>query len=284
MRMNTGWRRGALVGSIAVMGAALVAGCGSASDGGAPEKVSHGEQATIALTLTPDPFPVPNAGTVVNLGITRLYISPDCVGKQIETVVAIATTDATKYYPKGSGTVDTYHTAWTNRGFLSSACATGDAYCQHQADLWSIPKAHGFKYMVKEISFSGWDKCIDPATGGSVSCQVGSPKGNQFFLQGIANWNMPYELQPWWAIAGQGAPYNSIDSNSHPPYGSDYRSADWDQLWNLTARDAAYPVLSVRKVCIEVYKPMATAEGGIGYVPLDFFSAADDYDPNGGDW
>lgn len=277
--MNTGWRRGA----IAVLGAVVVAGCSSAPGGDRPEKVSQNDQATIVITQTADTFPVPNAGTYVLFGSTRVYISPDCVGKQIYYIGAIPTTDATKYYPPGSGTVDPYHTAWTNRGFVSGSCASGDLPCQHVADLFSIPKAHGFRYLVKELVFTGADKCIDSSTGGSVACQDGYTTGSQFFLQGLADWDSPWEYLPWSSL-GQTAPYNHIDSNSHPSYGSDYRSADWNLLWNLTARDSAAPVLSKRRVCAEVMYPVTSTTGRVAWMPLDFFSAADGYDPNGHDW
>jgi hypothetical protein len=278
MRMNGRLIAKGVVGIlVAAGGTTLLAACTQeVAQPSVPEKAESAAQALIPYVQQPDTFPVPGAGTY---DINGHYISPDCHNKTFTTVVAYPTTSQTA--------TDTYHTQWTNSGLPIPGCTS--AWCNNVSSLWGIPNAHGFRYLAKEVIITNTTSC------NGTRCYVGTPTGSKqlFFLQGIANWNQSWSYWPVWH--NNAGAYPTIDSNSHPPYGADYRSQDWGSLWNLAATYANdQTVLSTHLQCVEIHAAALDRFGNIEYDgagnpllqynPLDFFSAAEDYDPNPYPW
>ena len=80
----------------------------------------------------------------------------------------------------------------------------------------------------------------------------------------------------------------SLDANSHPDYGTNYRSGDWLRLWNLAytysvgGPNAQYTanIESEHHQCAAIF--VADAEGGLTL--RDFAVAAETHDPIGNPW
>jgi hypothetical protein len=209
--MNGGKRRTGAGWLVAIAACGLATGCTMTAGTATPEATKSTSEALIATDPTP-PYWFPY-GDVLPSGPELT----DCRTYAAETWLAYPTRDATGDDP--------YQTAYTH-GHMYGVCSTEDFYCKHQQDLWSIPNANGFKYLVARLQLVANSR--SPA----------GPKGQQWFLQGIQRVDKTYWMVPWNKQGDGGtnsepAPWTIIDQNSHPPYGSDARSADWLQLWNV---------------------------------------------------
>lgn len=276
--MNTGLRRGALFGSIAVLGAAFVAGCGSAptdAQGMPQEKVASNAEALISTAYTPPPFP--NGYYFDSSGAP----SQNCVGKRFVRLAA---------YPRRPGNPygDPHWTGYT--GTADYTCNPAAEYdCPFVNDLWGIPSANGFRYLVQYLNLDGGSTtCTSVVTGAPTRCYTGTlQSGNVFYFQALADVDQTWSYYPPWAPNGIMKDYTpTIDSNSHPVYGSDYRSLDWKQLYNLVREngngfpdyvDKPYEAHDLE--CVYIY-----LINGNSYELRDFSAAGAKYDPNNGNW
>ena len=233
--------------------AAMAMGCSGGADGVSVEKSEAASQQLIVSNPNPPPA----------FESTPFAPGLSCQYKPQTNFVAYATT----------ATGDPYTTAYTHGS--TGGCDSWDsaAYCSHQSDLWSIPNAHGFHYRVTPITVD-ISRC-DP--NGGCPGVVGS---GVFYLQGLADFNKSYWYKPWQYQSGETAPWLNITQSSHPPYGTDAKSADWLQLWNLSYTYSAAPISDTHQECVAVWASI----GASSFRRIDFFSSASRHDPTGPRW
>jgi hypothetical protein len=263
-----GRKLGSLGGAAVVLGMVAVgAGCAASAGPDVPEKTAASNAALIQSNPNPiATFPDGNSSL------------PACARRTPIRVGAFPT--HCQYDANGNPIGDTYCTPYTHGHMFGVDCSTNNLYCQHQQDLWSIPNAHGFKYMVAQFKY------FDPSKG------YGVLDSRAFYLQGIQRVDESYWMTPW-NYNGAPAPWTILNLSSHPPYGSDYKSADWLQLWNETWTysddpkaphylDGGQQIQSKALECVEVWGQNPSSPNL--FTRVDFFVAADDYDPTGSNW
>ncbi len=206
-----------------------------------------------------------------------------------------------------TGQADPYLTTYTHGyQYNETNCPSGDRTCQAAADFYSIPSAHGFKYLVDQVTSisCGWAIAVD---GGRL-VQRCSANGltHSFYFSGLARVDQSWWMKPWqYQAAGTPVPWGQLtnpngaapffDINAHPSMGNNAVSGDWQSLWNF-AYTYAYPngyyqdgttrnIEAQHHQCSMIYRPVAGnyyKDGIPGLAPVDFFVAGQTDDPIGG--
>jgi hypothetical protein len=264
--------------SVKVLGlvgfAAVAAACsGAGGEQGTAEKTAAAKDALILGGPTPWMFPDSNAPNNCEYGTDD---NGRPIPRSLETFGVFPTTPGATM-PDGSK--DPYQTTYTHY-WRWGLCASNDLACQHTTSLFSIPKAHGFKYLTQQLVTA-----LDPVT----KTRTWVTTGHQYLMMGVQRVDESWWYQPW-QYQGVAAPWTIIDANSHPPYGSDAMSADWAQLWNVVYTygdegphgnaSAGNIVESQLHTCVTLIA--MNADGTPPPWPgtrVDYFVAADDFDP-----
>jgi hypothetical protein len=255
---------------------AFTVGCGAA--GGDPSSSTNEKTATTMSELVvgnPTPPPTfPDGIYPWNCESVDPITGAFIANRETEVFGAYATTTSAG---------DPYTTQFTHI-YDYNACQTNDLRCQHINDLFAIPKANGFKYLVRKLVLNQGLKYYIPT-------------GQDFEMIGVQRVDYSWWYEPWNYEGVTTPPWQQIDGNSHPPYGSDGKSADWLQLWNVVytyqagGPNGSYPrnnVETTLHTCVTIL-PMGGTPGNPQPVsmtqpPIDFFVAADDFDPIGHPW
>lgn len=299
MRSNA-WKTVSMAALVAAP--AALAACSAASDG-APvaggEKVGATHEALVSAT--PPPFPVQGdnahyctsgSGGTNTPNLTSYFIAYPT------TCQTWCLSGTTRWSVEQAGT--TYSCVDPNTGVCGRTTYPLTEYpdiAQHNHDLFSIPKANGYRYLVQQatISFASGAPMLSGTTG---------PKR---FLQGLADWNKSWSYTPQYTAPAQVYPYGWT-SDSHPPDGdqaANWQGADWKTLFEVaqtykgdpnnpdndhvkdgfpyTDTQMLQPGNGQPAICAVVYGYDPNT-GALTAGPIDAFSAADDYDPQNDPW
>jgi hypothetical protein len=263
---------------------ALAVACGGAGGPGEPPQEKTATTQSDLVVSNPTPIKAFPDG----------YNPPSCqpgspfairtvpVPREVEFYGAYPTATCTQADPTCNG--DPYTTQYSH-AYNYLACQTNDLRYQHLTDLFAIPKANGFKYLVKRLTPDGGGKFLNPG-------------GQDFEMLGVQRVDYNWWMEPWNHEGVTEEPWVQLDGNSHPADGTDSKSQDWLSLWNVTytygdnGPNGSYPKNSVESsvhTCVTIL-PMTVDAGGnpqpilASTTPIDFFVAADLYDPLSHPW
>ena len=218
----------AVVGGIGIGGAALGCSAGAGGAGSDPqqEKYASTSQALIySNPTTPYEFPTSKPDREADCSSVAPYYM---LNSSYSGSGSPAWNYAENYiaYPVTDFSDDPYATAYSH---YYSFKETPTLNAQLASDFFGIPNGNGYKYKVGQI------------IGGTLPRTLAST--TQFwYLMGVNRADQSYLLyppsatgsNPPWCVGGTcatGTDY--FNTSSHPPYGSDGKSADWLELWNL---------------------------------------------------
>jgi hypothetical protein len=271
------------IGGVA-MGAGLLA-CGQAASE-APAREGAAITVGVGTTLVENPVTFPD-------GLTPHSCEPidsSTRTARYSNYMALHTTGSTDV----NGRTDPYTTTFSHGYRWNESWPTwpecgSDSRCEHELDLLGgdldsahdhITSGQAFIYKVVPIGFGS--EC--PRTADSTEptyCVLGAAMVIQALqrIDETTHWTRPWQYQ---SPVGA-APWTTLDASSHPPMGADARSEDWGLLWDVVSTYAADPAVDAQEVhCANIYGQPAVA--GAAPQLIDFFVAADYYDPMGHDW
>lgn len=251
---------------------ALAVACGGAgAPGSQPQEKTATTQSELVVSNPSPPTTFPDG-----LGpwdCAAGFIGRTHVSREVEYYGAYATTTSNG---------DPYTTAYSH-SYNYLACQTNDLRCQHVNDLFSIPKANGFKYLVKRVAVNLDMKTYDPT-------------GQDFEMLGVQRVDYNWWYEPWNYEGVTQQPWTQLDGNSHPTYGTDGKSQDWLSLWNVVytysdkgPNGQGNSVQSSLHTCVTILPMQVDSLGNplpisLTQPPIDFFVAADLFDPMGHPW
>jgi hypothetical protein len=253
---------------------ALGAGCSSAGDGaaGAPEKVAATSEAYVVQGPQPPTFPDGLTPYTCQVGIDPRNQGP--IPRSVEHWAVFPTQAGVVDYANNTDPHQTPYSHDWRWPYGSAPCNSTDEVCNHLTAVFSIPSANGYKYLVQQVEDRDgrWQLT-----------------GYQFLMIGLAQENTSWTYwppRPWWSPT-----LPPINQYSYPPDGTDYKSADWGQLWNVVFTYGDYGVYgyppgnkveSTLHTCVTVHPASWNGAGwSISNTPSDYFVAADVFDPNG---
>lgn len=309
------------LGCVAILAIGFgVAACGQGVAGDpAPEQTKTAQQKELLPGTNPYPvqnqytattFPFPNDTDPYDCRATGddqlrtgtpAFNGPATQSPAFAAIPVCSTVDA-------NGVADPHVTKYSH-WYMWNECQTNDIRCAHAGALFDIGSANGYVYYVYSMGATAAE--CDARTGIQFPNGMCAQVEHQFYLQSLQRVDVSWSYDPPGGASADGGvdpantPWLVLNGNAHPPDGNaPFETGDWLQLWNVVStysstgpykNEGAATVDAKLATCVPVYAlvPAPGSEcvngsyeaaslrpGGI----IDYFVAADVYDPMGHDW